>query len=630
MHTNVTNRWLAGLPAAPLVPISWVSGLDWKATVHEVNSQGRNSSRVVSAVEAAMWPASTRTKRSLDVGGSAPNIVRAIANSQPEWLEESLFSFVRGDVFVGDLPLLIETRNSLAKLNFGPTAAVEALSEVPRRELFSVPGGEAALLDLTVAIEAWWPHREQDPVWNVMGSRSLEHVARAIATNYLWLLGGTLDDFWIDAVLARQSWGVPKATLEVIGSQIGVTRERARQILARFDRLVGQRVWPIPNLLAEVIESTIEADPGRVPQVVLAAGFAEDEDWTAEELAALLVWFGRQDIAAALLTAWEQNEASAQKRLANIKHVRAQRSALGFLNAAGVFDDENRRIPEEEVVELVTQAYSRVYREGSWILAGQRGRTMAEGTVARQLWANQFQSQEEIVDGLERRRTQRQAPQLPPSDVIMALLEKSGAIWRSGNNWTGESVPAESGSIESWLVHNLNAAEGGVLHRDVLLRRGPEDGLNVVSLHQYISYSPVVRTWKNTALIRLAGREVDPDSADLALRVAEALWKPTDVQWRQLDSARLEVIIQVGTGLFSSSIINVEAALAGLWPAEGADINCICDRDFDGRIRRYGSGNQLIGWMTLLAHLNQEHGFREGDSLTVKVDGDRMRIVEFN
>lgn len=626
----IDSRWLSTVPGAPLVPPSWVRGVEWRALVHEVDSQGRESTRAVTSIEASMWASSTRSMRFLDVKKSAPAITQAIQSVYPAWIQEPAIVTEELDVSIGDLPLLASTRLLLAEMNFDGTASMEAITEVSKSDFLSYEGGSAALLDLTVAIDAWWPSREQDPVWNVMGSRSLEHVARAIATNYLWLLGGTLDDFWIDAVLARQSWGVPKATLETIGSQIGVTRERARQILARFDRLVGQRVWPIPNLLAEVIESTIEAEPGKVPQVISEGGFAEDDDWTAEEIASLLNWFGRQHFAEALLTAWEQNEATTQARLANIKHVRAQRSALGFLNAAAVFDDANNRIPEEEVVGLVKQAYSRVYQEGSWILAGPRGRTMAEGTVARQLWANPTQSQEEIVEGLERRRTQRQAAQLPPADVIMKLLEKSGVVRRDEDNWTGEASPAESGSIESWLVHNLNAADGGVLHRDVLLRKAPEDGLNVVSLHQYLSYSPVVRTWNGTPLMRLAGRDVDPDMAELALRVAEALWKPTDVQWRQLDAATLEVTIQVGTGLFSSSIVNVEAALAGLWPSAGADINCICDRDFDGRIRRYGTGNQLIGWMTLLAHLNQEHGFREGDSLTIKVADDHMRIVELS
>lgn len=624
------SRWLSTLPGAPLVSPSWVRGVEWRAVVHEVDSQGRESTRTVSSIEASMWSPAKRSMRFLDVEKSAPAITQAIQSVHPAWIQEPAIVADELDAAIGDLPLLTSTRRLLAEMNFEGTASLEVIAEVSKRDFLSFEGGPAALLDLSVAIEAWWPRREQDPVWNVMGSRSLERVARAITTNYLWLLGGTLDDFWIDAALARQSWGVPKATLEAIGSQIGVTRERARQILVRFDRLVGQRVWPIPNLLAEVIESTIEADPGTVPQVITAGGFAEDEDWTAEEIACLLNWYGRQHLAEALLTAWEQNEAVTQQRLANVKHVRAHRSALGFLNAAAVFDDDGTRIPEAEVVELTKQAYSRVYQEGSWILAGPRGRTMAEGTVARQLWANPIQTQEEIVEGLERRRTQRQSAQLPPADVIMKLLEKSGVVWRDGDNWTGEASPAESGSIESWLVHNLNAADGGVAHRDVLLRKAPEDGLNVVSLHQYLSYSPVVRTWNGTPLMRLAGRDVDADKAELALRVAEALWKPTDVQWRQLDAATLEVTIQVGTGLFSSSIVNVEAALAGLWPSAGADINCICDRDFDGRIRRYGTGNQLIGWMTLLAHLNQEHNFREGDSLTLKVDGDRMRIVEFN
>lgn len=628
MTANLERRWLAGLPGAPLVPPSWAQGREWRALVQEVDAQGRDSSRVVTSPEASMWSPPKRSMRSLDIGSSAPAIAAAIQNVDPGWTDERAVEVSAGEVTIGDLPLLATTRRVLSDMNFNGTASMGSVAQVSRRDFLGIEGGASALLDLSVTLEAWLPLRDTDPVWNVHTSSSLEQVAQAIAEEYLWLLGGKLDHFWVDAVLARQSWGVPKATLDAIGSQIGVTRERARQVLVRFDRLVGQRVWPVPPILAEVVEYTITADPSKVPGVVTAGGFADDEDWTAKEIASLLEWFGRGDYAAALLEAWDRNEAATRERLASVRFVRKARSPLGFLNAAAVFDDEGNRIPENDVVQLAAQTYSRAFREGSWLLAGQRTSTMAEGTVARQLWATPVQSQDEIIGGLERRRKARQAAQLPPGDVIMSLLTHSGALRREGDEWTGPMDPAEPGSIESWLVHSLNAAEGGVLHRDVLLRKAPEDGLSVVSLHQFISYSPVVRYWHDTPLLRLAGRQVDPESADFALRVAEALWKPTEFSWRQVDATRVELDLTVGTGLFSSSILNVDAALAGLWPSEGAEISCLCDRDFDGRIRRYGVGNQLIGWMTLLAHLSQQHGFREGGSVVLRLDGDRLTIAE--
>ena len=628
MTGNLERRWLAGLPGAPLVPPSWTQGREWRALVHEVDAQGRDSSRVVTSLEASMWFPPKRSMRFLNIESSAPAIAIAIQNVDPGWAAEPAVQASDRGVTVGDLPLLATTRRVLSDMNFKGTASMGSVAQVSRRHFLGIEGGASALLDLSVTLEAWWPLRDTDPVWNVHTSSSLEQVARAIAEEYLWLLGGKLDYFWVDAVLARQSWGVPKATLDAIGSQIGVTRERARQILGRFDRLVGQRVWPVPPILAEVVESTITADPEKVPGVVTAGGFADDEDWTAKEIASLLEWFGRGDYAQALLEAWDRNETATRERLANARFVRKARSPLGFLNAAAVFDDEGNRIPEDEVVQLAEQAYSRVFREGSWLLAGQSKPTSAEGTVARQLWATAAQSQEEVIEGLERRRIARHADQLPPSDVVMSLLTQCGSLRREGDRWTGRVDPAEPGSLESFLVNNLKEAEGGVLHRDVLLRRASENGLSVVSLHQFMTYSPLVRTVHDTPLLRLAGRAVDPESAEFALRVAEALWKPTELAWRQVNATRMELDLTVGTGLFSSSILNVDAALAGLWPSEGAEIICLCDRDFDGRIRRYGVGNQLIGWMTLLAHLSQQHGFREGGSVVLRLEGDRLTIAE--
>lgn len=619
--------WLAGQPGAPLVPSTWSSGPIWEAKIFEVDSRGQESTRVVTATEAVLNQLSGRSKKSLDVAASAENIVRAISNMQPEWLEESCLQLQDEELSVADLPLFAGTRSVLQSLNFQSSASINTIAEISRGSFMTVKDGAAALLDLTIAVEHWWPWRLYAPIWHAREVNTLEQVARAIIEEYASQLGSHLEGVWVEAVLARQSWGVPKSTLQEIGDQVGVTRERVRQILARFDVLVGQRVWPIPSLLAEVVLTIAQGDPETVPTAIKSNGYGADDDWTAEEIAVLLEWFGHDQLSAELRISWEKADMVARVTPEDAKAVRASRSALGFLNTMTVTSTDGSFMDPSRVCKIANQLYPRTFQQGNWLLVGTRNSTMAEGTVSRQLCANHTQSTEEIIEGLERRRRARQADQLPPPDVITSLLSQSGCLENENGLWTGQITPPEPGSIEAWLLKTIHAAEGGVLHRDVILRRGQDDGLNLVSLHQFLSYSPIVRNIDASPLLRLAGRSVDPSAADFALRVAEAVRIATEAEWSQVDPQTIELTVVVGTSLMSSSILNVDAALAGLWPEGGAEIECLCDRSFEGRINRYGLGNQLIGWMTLLSHLNQEHGFREGDSLTVRVSTGVLRIV---
>lgn len=628
MNASTETPWLVGIPGAPIVPPSWNSVPIWQAQIYEFDSRGNETTRTVISSQAAVWQSSRSSRRRLDLLPSAASIAQAISAISPAWVNGAIVSTPSDDFLVEEIPLLVSTRKILQEMNFDATAPIGAIAEVQKRDFLAVPGGAAALLDLTVAVEQWWPKRLYSPIWRVKQAALLEQVARAIVEEYAWLLGGSMEDVWVEAMLARQSWGLPKATLQEIGDQVGVTRERVRQVLSRFDSLVGQRIWPTPVVLADVVTSIANQNPGSVPRTIQRSGFGVDDDWTAAEIAMLLEWFGHKPLAEILRRQWDAEREAVQVTDDVVEAIRSTRSPLGFLNASAVLSSTGAPLHLERVVEAAAQLYSRCFRHNNWLLVGRREKTMAEGTLARQFSVTREQSIDEIVDGLERRRRARQADQLPPTEVLIELLTKSGSLEARDEFWTGPESPAEPGSIEDWLIKTIDHAEGEVLHRDVIIRQAQKYGLNIVSLHQFLSYSPVVRNIEGTALYRLVGRMVDAAAADFAARVADALRTDTEYEWHQFDPDTIKLSIRVGTGLYASSILNVDSALTSLWPADGAEIKCLCGRNFQGRVSRYGLGHQLIGWMTLLTHLNQEHDFHEGDSLIVEVRKDVLKVAE--
>ncbi len=669
MKGPAREAWLAGMPGVPIVPLSWSLAGVWTATVFEISPSVKTRHRYVTSREAALWGNPERV-RALDMPPTALNSLEAIHRSNADWMQEHCLqpdvnttapggtdadkyqprspktrmqqaspeqeekrTIDLQDCQVSDLPLLPITRQVLSSLNVSKSARLDEVGAIPRQSFFGAgPDGPisedsaAALLDLTVAYEHWWPHRSQAPIWRAHGAEELETLARAIVEEYVLLDGNRLDESWVDAVLARQSWGVPAATLQQIGDDVGVTRERVRQILARLEALIGQRIWPVPELLSDVVAAVANQEPQSVPSTIKMGGFGEDDDWTAEEVAVLLEWFGHDASAGALRSAWEQAARVAEVTGEEASAVRKARSPLGFLDLTTVSLPNGSLLTEEQAERVARDTYSRVFKNNHWMLVGSKSKTTAEGVVGRQFCAADSQSADEIMQSLERKRTARQADQLPPRECVFELLQQCGALSLMGENWTGPRLEPDEGSIDAWLLKKLSDADGGVLDRTVILRSALSEGIGLSSMHQYLSYSPVVRFVEKTSIVRLAGHAVDADHIELAKRVADALEVDTQVEWSVPQPGTVELNIRFGTGPVNNGILNVDAGLAGLWPQAGANIDCMCELEFQGRIRRYGQGNQLIGWSTLLSHLVREHESSESSWLSATLEGDCFAI----
>ena len=129
-----------------------------------------------------------------------------------------------------------------AAMRMERSAPIRDIASLPRRQFADLDRGWLALLDLSITLECWWTHRSASPIWQSLKSaRTLEGVAEALIKEYLTLDGQRQDERWVGFIMRRQSWGMPKATLDEIGIECGVTRERVRQIeVETLDRLGRQ------------------------------------------------------------------------------------------------------------------------------------------------------------------------------------------------------------------------------------------------------------------------------------------------------------------------------------------------------------------------------------------------------
>ncbi len=630
--------WLLGGVNTPAVPGSWVAKRPWSASIYLSDGslfRGKQLPGIYLATKAVCGAGPTP----IDWERSAESIGTACSRVIPGWDAQTLGarSEPLSTGVLGDLPLLDSTFAAARSLNLNASAPLHMLAEVPRSRLLGAPGGWLSVLDLSVTLECWWPHRELSPSWQARRhATTLEQVAEAIVREFIALDGYRLDEGWVSRILRRNSWGMPTATLDEIGREAGVTRERVRQIANRIGSWKGQRQWPLPSVLADAVEALGARDFREVPDVLADAGLVTDDDWTPDEVVQLIDWLGHRQAAELLRVRFKEAESQAILEHAEgipiERAVRKARSKMGLLRIDAVANPDGVRIDQEIIREIAERIYSRTFSNHKWMLAGDDSLTMVESAAGRQFSVSAVLAAEELYAGLVRVQKGRSAPALPEQDVMIELLLESGAISTvAPDRFAGAVVSIESDSLTGWLAAILAAADGGVLHRDLVLRAAMRDEKNLSSVNTYLSYSPVVRmVGKGQGLYRLVGLEPTDEQIVHAAAVAEVSRVPSALEWRS-STRGIDLTIVAGSNFLGMGSIAAPAALCRMWPSGGASIACMCSRLFPGSITVWDE-TALTGWVGLINHILMDHHVREGWILSVslEVEDARVTVEELN
>lgn len=622
--------WLLGIPGAPLIPRNWVGGHPWSVQLTYERIGDVRRLRRMSSVELALPGTTPADATESDLAQWARVLVPTVAAARPEWWTGSLdtdFPALSADLRVDDLPLLISTSRTLRDAGFSDDCRLIEVLETPRDVLAHGLASPLSLLDFEFTLSHWVAEMALSPLVRVVSEEdaNLDSVARALIAEYLNLDGNRLGSEWIGALQQRLSWGAPKATLQELGDSLSLTRERVRQVLARVESRLGLRRWALPALLADIVESMEAASYARTPEVILSSGLTHDDDWTTEEIASLIEWFGYPRIADGIRAKAEEARAAASNPEL-VRALRKGRAITGIAQLTSIaYKDQLLTVTEAE--KGLKSIYSRVYVAGEWALAGDAKSGMMENAAGRQFGVTIRLSTSELIEGLDRVRRNRAAPALPPESALLDLLVQSGSIAPDGTEWTGPIIAPEAGSINSWLVSLLEGADGHVMHREVITRLAIEDGHNTSSTNVYLGYSPLVRSVEGgTGLIRLVGRYPTQQECEHARDVAAATRIPTQFDAESsADGQSLNLHLLLGSYLFTTGVLSPPPPVKQSWPAEGTRISCICTHRFEGRVSISGTG-MMVGWGPLLVHLHLDHGVREGSELTFSVSDGVLQL----
>lgn len=629
---TTTGPWMLGAWGAPAIPRSWVTP---GAIAPELDylEPAKVKKRPATLADLARPQEGRRGHDPVLWESSSARIVQALTSANPRWTEGPVSMSILASGRLRDLPLLTATHQALAQLGFTGEAALDMVAGTPRAQVLAHNDGALALLDLTILLECWWPFHDDSPMHVASElATTLEDVATAIVEEYIAYDGNRLDQRWVTWILRRFSWGLPGATLDEIGKEAGVTRERIRQVITRISEPAGSRIWPLPAVVSGAIESLHAHDYLSVQDVLLDSGFVTDDDWTPEEITELLRWLGYSQAAQGLEAHFEIAELARrdlrEQNAELISLIRTARSKMGVIRTDTVNGSDGTLLDQASVQQLLPMAYPRTFTSGPWSLVSNEAPTSLENAAGRQLGIVQPLAVAELYEGLDRERRRRSAPPLPDPETTLDLLARAGSVEVVDGLCIGPTVSTDPGTINAWLATLLQHVDGHILHKEVIIRHAVRDRLNLTSLGVYVSFSYAIRQCPTPGLYRLIGSEPTPDDIAQALAVAEATRVSPNVDW-QITETAIEIAVTVGSNMLSMGSVTVPNALNQMWPSDGASVHCVCNRPFAGKIIRYGDA-ALSNWSTLLTHLALDHDLREGTIVSAEVIENDLHVLRVN
>lgn len=378
-----------------------------------------------------------------------------------------------------------------------------------------------------------------------------------------------------DVVMLRHGWdGSAPKTLQEVGDEFGLTRERVRQICTRAARRLSKGTRPMTPLLDEALAlfaanipceaSSVKAllvDAGLSARGIDGAGMLSLAEFFGHDLDAVLV-----EIGAVRLVVDRNFECLVGK---------ARQTARKLIGAHGVTTvaevtselwgelDEAEQERREAFVRLELDAEPTVVwldedRRWLWLTGIPDGRNRLLNNIRKVLSV----SGEIDATDLRRavRRDWRMGGYAPPARILLALaeavpeLERSDQVIKSLRPYSRE----EHLSDTEYIIVEVILSHGGVMRFDSLRNIVLDYGVGDSAFKQRMSQSPVIRKYA-PCVYGLSGVGVSTDALDALTVSAQRNRVLQDCGWT--DDGKLWVAYHLSTNTVQAAVLAVPAVV---------------------------------------------------------------------
>jgi hypothetical protein len=405
-------------------------------------------------------------------------------------------------------------------------------------------------------------------------------------------------------------------TLDDLGQEFGVTRERIRQIEAKFKDLeIGVAKTENKLLLMAINILSKSKSFDEFTALMREHNLADYEyinDGILESIAKVLGLFDYIEKIEKESSRIRQNYAN--ERIASNK-MRKFRNKIGLIDIALVMKNSN--LNRNEFEKAVNVQYPRSLIYGSICLARTLSLDSAfENCIYKQLVVAPNIDAEEILIGIKRHAAYRGCNTLVNDRDLVGLIHLLAGNPPSIERLLEKIIqPAQLAESDKWLIKVFTNSSTGILHRNEVVKAAINDGFDFTSAGVYLSTSMLIRPL-GTGQFRLIGTNVNHSQANIANRIAK--------------ESMGEIVITtefVGDNLILRIIPNANSLSGVIFPTKAVKEilrnmefmpNCTCGQLFTNQRVKVTESNFLMGFNAIFKHGINEHSLMVGSKFEVE------------
>ena len=427
-------------------------------------------------------------------------------------------------------------------------------------------------------------------------------------------------------VCARAEWYTSDPqTLEAIGRDFGITRERIRQIARKFE-IEAIEVKGELRFAKLVSELATCSDSLEDFQDKATSNFLTSEEelnlTQCESIMSFLKQTSGWEPFASQLAFWRSHE---DEKLEAVSQLSKFRGKMGFIDAG--YASRELGLSPSQIVALIKEKYPRSISSRNLVLA-RTGKIVStfEACVAKQLILCETLSVEEILAGARRHASMRHdSMPADSSDYVNIIHSLCGNPPNRSAFLKTQLYETDLSESDEWLVGVFKSSSSGLLHRVEITKLAIEAGVNLGSITAYCGSSPFIRPHSN-GVFSLIGNYPDPvqvaTHAELALALVGALEINLEYQGSNI---LLNLVPNLNT--YASGNVLPNREIKEVFAGFAFTPTCSCGPIDSKQVLKLSNAGFWMGFQSIFAHALQKHKFGVSTGYQIFFDFDEKRAI---
>jgi hypothetical protein len=424
----------------------------------------------------------------------------------------------------------------------------------------------------------------------------------------------------------HQAFGEPGLTLDDIGKEWGVTRERVRQIVDPLMKVRIKLEHEVPVLLkaVEVFEECEDEDQFSIK-------VADDVIFSGEDISWQRLWGLTRILSPDVLAnrVYEKHLELESESGANSpirSSIKKDRSKFGLYDLQVV--SKKYDVNQDKAFKIISDLYPRSIRSGSLVLARTKNLdTMFENSIAKQLKVSSPLQVKDLLKGLQRTGKYRDVSLIGSiTDLTNLIVTLAGDPPNYEKASGGLIKEVDFQALEKWLIEIFLEANLGILHSNDVVNFALRDRrINVSSITVYLLNSPIMRS-HGRSLYSLVGTDVTEDQLDAYIQIIRGSSEASEVSYEMTDASKGILSVKPNLNVITSGIVFPPSGYKKIFEGFEFETSCSCGLLETIQAVKFAPSGFWTGFTAMIRHGFSKHQMSKGSTFRFEFDFDNSIV----